>query len=122
MNDDYGCSKQFAFPLKAITEFGKNQDGQIIFLYCTPHLTGKYNTSEMNRVLLDKQKEFIENMHQISGKGKARVFFYKIPDDAKEKAEFFNTYLQNSIPATIFEIFWERFSKIFATMVAAARG
>ena len=31
VNDDSGCQKQYSFPLKAITKFGTNKEGQIIF-------------------------------------------------------------------------------------------
>jgi hypothetical protein len=51
-----------------------------------------------------------------------RVFFYYIPNDPQRRLNFLRSQLQDSIPATIFEVIWERFSKIVDTVVGAVRG
>jgi len=119
MNDDSDCPEQFIFPEQVITNFGENKNGQIIFLYPTPHLT---NNNELNRRILQKQQDFIDKMEELSSHGKIRVFFYHIPDDPLESIEFIKTQLQNSIPTTMFDIVFERASKVFTTIVSAVRG
>jgi len=119
MNDDSDCPEQFIFPEEVITKFGENKNGQIIFLYPTPHLT---NNDELNRRILKKQQEFIDQMQDLSNQGKIRVFFYHIPDDPLERMEFIKTQLHNSIPTTMFDVVFERASKVFSTIVSAVRG
>lgn len=119
MNDDSDCEDQFIFPEKAITEFGKNKNGQIIFLYPTPHLT---ENDELNRRIQEKQNDFISQIKSLSGQGKVRAFFYHIPDDPLERLAFIRSQLQNAIPTTMFDVVWERTSKVFQTIVSAVRG
>ena len=119
MNDDSDCPEQFIFPEQVITNFGKNKNGQIIFLYPTPHLT---NNNELNKRILKKQQDFIDKMKELSSQGKIRVFFYHIPDDPLERIEFIKAQLQNSIPTTMFDIVFERASKVFTSIVSAVRG
>jgi len=119
MNDDSDCDEQFIFPEEAIVEFGKNKSGQIIFLYPTPHLT---DNPELNQRIRDKQNEFIARMKALSSRGKVRTFFYHIPDDPLETLEFIRSQLQNAIPTTMFDVVWERTSKVLQTIVSAVRG
>lgn len=119
MNDDSDCPEQFIFPEQVITDFGEDKNGQIIFLYPTPHLT---NNNELNQRILTKQQEFIDKMEELSSQGKIRAFFYHIPDDPLKRIEFIKAQLQNSIPTTMFDIVFERVSKVFTTIVSAVRG
>ena len=119
MNDDSDCEEQFIFPEKAVTEFGKNKNGQVIFIYPTPHLT---DNPELNQRIRDKQNDFISRMKTLNRQGKVRVFFYHIPDDPPEKSAFIRSQLQNAIPSTMFDVVWERTSKVFHTIVSAVRG
>ena len=122
VNDDRGCQKQYTFPLEAIIKFGMNKEGQIIFLYPTPYLAGRYNTLEIRERLLKKQQDFIFNMRRLRDKGKMRVFLYHIPDDPQKSSNFLRSKLEDSIPATLFEIIWERVSKMIDTIIGAVRG
>ncbi len=122
VNDDSGCQKQYPFPLKAITKFGTSKEGQIIFLYPTPYSTGRYDTPELHERLIKKQLNFMIEMQNLSSRGEVRVFFYYIPDDPKKRVNSLRSQLQNSIPATIFEIIWERVSKMVNTIIGAVRG
>ncbi len=122
VNDDSGCQKQYPFPLKAITKFGTSKEGQIIFLYPTPYSTGRYDTPELHERLIKKQLNFMIEMQNLSSRGEVRVFFYYIPDDPKKRVNSLRSQLQNSIPATIFEIIWERVSKMVDTIIGAVRG
>jgi len=122
VNDDRGCQKQYSFPLKAITKFGTNKEGQIIFFYPTPYSTGRYDTPELHDRLIKKQLNFVLEMQKLSSRGKARVFFYYIPDDPKKRVNFLRSQLRNSIPASVFEIIWERVSKMVDTIIGAVRG
>ena len=122
VNDDSGCQKQYSFPLKAITEFGTSKEGQIIFLYPTPYSTGRYDAPEVHERLIKKQLNFMIEMQKLSSRGEFRVFFYYIPDDPKKRVNCLRSQLQNSIPATIFEIIWERVSKMVDTIIGAVRG
>ena len=72
--------------------------------------------------MLKKQKDFIFGMQRLRDKGKVRVFFYHIPDDPQKRINFLRSQLQNSIPATMFEIIWERVSKMIDTVIGAVRG
>ena len=121
-NDDEGCQKQYSFPLTTITKFGLHKDGQIIFLYSTPYLPGKYTAPEIYEKLIAKQENFIKEMRKISSQGKVRVFFYHIPDNPQKRLPFMKSQLQNSIPATTFEVIWERVSKMISTVICAVRG
>lgn len=119
MNDDSDCEEQFIFPENAITEYGKNKNGQIVFLYPTPRLT---DNPELNRRIRDKQNDFISRIKGLNSQGKVRVFFYHIPDDPAERVAFIRSQLQNAIPSTMFDVVWERTSKVFHTIVSAVRG
>lgn len=122
VNDDEGCQKQYPFPLRAITKFGLNKEGQIIFFYSTPYLRGRYDTPELRERLLKKQQDFIFGMQRQRDKGKVRTFFYHIPDDPQKRLNFLRSKLESSIPATMFEIIWERVSKMIDTVIGAVRG
>lgn len=122
VNDDEGCQKQYSLPLTTITNFGIHKDGQIIFLYSTPYLPGKYTTPEIYEKLINKQENFIKEMRKLSSQGKVRVFFYHIPDNPQKRLPFLKSKLQNSIPATTFEVIWERVSKMINTIICAVRG
>ena len=122
VNDDSGCRTKYLFPVEAVKQFGENKDGQIIFFYPTPYLKGRFDTPEINKRLIDKQKDFIRTMMRFRDMGKVRVFFYKIPDDPEKRLTFFQSQLQNSIPATFIEVAWERISKLVKTVVGAIRG
>jgi len=122
VNDDEGCRKQYPLPLTTITNFGIHKDGQIIFLYSTPYLPGKYTTPEIYEKLINKQENFIKEMRNLSSQGKVRVFFYHIPDNPQKRLPFLKSKLQNSIPATTFEVIWERVSKMINTIICAVRG
>lgn len=119
LNDDSDCPKQYPFPERAITKFGKNSQGQIIFIYPTPRLT---NTPELNERINKKQQDFIKKMRKLGNEGKVRVFFYHIPDDPEKRSRFMKSQLKNAIPVTKFEIVLERVSRIIDTMVSAVRG
>ena len=122
VNDDSGCQKHYSFPLEAITRFGTNKEDQIIFLYPTPYSTGRYDTPELHERLIKEQLNFMIEMQKLSDRGEVRVFLYYIPDDPKKRVNLLRSQLQNSIPATIFEIIWERVSKMIDTIISAVRG
>ncbi|MDM8525073.1 hypothetical protein QUF80_17010 [Desulfococcaceae bacterium HSG8] len=119
MNDDSDCTRQYPFPGRAVTKFGADKSGQLVFLYPTPPLT---NTPELNERILKRQQEFIKKMEKLRTDGKVRAFFYHIPDDPGKRSGFMESQLQNSIPTTTFEIVWERASKMIDTIVSAVRG
>jgi hypothetical protein len=119
MNDDSDCPRQYIFPEKAITDFGQDKNGQLIFLYPSPILT---QNAELNKRQLDKQQEFMNRMNKLNKEGKVRVFFYHIPDDPLEALDFIKSQFQNCIPTTMFDMAWERTSKVFSSIVSAVRG
>lgn len=119
MNDDSDCERQYIFPEDSLIEFGKNKNGQIIFLYALPTLT---DNTELNQRLIDKQQEFIDRMKAMNAEGKIRVYFYQIPEDPLERLGFIRSQLQNAIPTTAFDVVWERTSRVFSTIVSAVRG
>lgn len=119
MNDDSDCPEQFTFPEKAILEFGRNKNGQIIFLYQKPHLT---DNPDLNRRNIEKQEAFIDRIRKMSLDGKVRVFLFPIPDDPLERLAFIKSQLKNGIPATTFDVVMERASKVVHTIVSAVRG
>jgi len=121
VNDDRGCQGH-SFPSETIERFGLHRGGQIIFLYPTPHVTGEYDTPDLPERLIKKQKHFITSMYKLSKQGKVRAFFYHIPDNPQKRATFLKSQLQHAIPATVFEIVWERVSKMIDTIIAAVRG
>ncbi|MEE4355283.1 MAG: zinc ribbon domain-containing protein [Desulfococcaceae bacterium] len=119
MNDDSDCPRQHIFPENVITEFGTDKNGQLVFLYPTPPQT---DNQELNQRTLDKQQEFITRMKKMGSEGKVRVFFYHIPDDPLERIDFIKSQLENAIPATMFDVVWERTGKVLTTIVSAVRG
>lgn len=121
VNDDGGC-QEHSFPFETIERFGLHRGGQIIFLYPTPHVTGEYDTPNLPERLIKKQKRFITSMYKLSKQGKVRAFFYHIPDDPQKRVAFLKSQLQHAIPATRFEIVWERVSKMIDTIIVAVRG
>jgi hypothetical protein len=120
VNDDSGCGAQYPFPQKAILKFGANTQSQIIFLYTAPYVP--YYNPELNKRLMEEQRHFIMEMQRLSTKGKVRAFFYRIPDHPQARTIFLSSHLKKSIPSTIFEIIWERVSKMFDTIIGAVRG
>ncbi len=119
MNDDSDCSRQYLFPESAVETFGGDNQGQIIFLYPTPHFT---NSAEQNARKIARQKEFINRINKYGEAGSLRAFFYHIPDEAERRAAFIESQLTKSIPTTTFEVIYERVSKIISTIVSAVRG
>lgn len=119
MNDDSDCPRQYAFPKHAILKFGEEKTGQIIFLYPTPRLTG---TPELNKKIIERQQVFITKMKNLANQGNVRAFFYHIPDDPEERSAFMKKQLENSIPATTFEVIRERVTKMVDAIVTAVRG
>jgi len=122
VNDDSGCQKKYPFPLRAIKRFGTHKEGQIIFLYLSPYAAGKYDSPEVHERLIKRQRDFIMEMQRLSNEGKVRGFFYHIPVYSGKRSDFLRSQLQNSIPATMFEIIWERVSKMVDTFIGAVRG
>ena len=122
VNDEVGCENQHPFPVEAMKNFASNKEGQIIFLYPRPYVGGKYDTPEINKKLLRKQKDFIGEMKKFSSEGKLRAFFYRVPDNPKKTLKFFKSQLQKSIPATTFEVILERVSRMIDAVVGAVRG
>lgn len=112
LNEESDCpTVPCAFPERAITKFGADKNGQIIFLYPTPHDLKKKD-----------QQDFIDQMQKLASEGKIRAFFYHVPDGPGEISAFMKAQLQNSIPATTFEIVQERVSKMVDAIVSAVRG
>ncbi len=120
VNDDGGCGTHYSLPLKTILKFGANKKSQIIFLYPTPFVS--YNNPSLQKRLIKKQKDFLVEMQKLSGKGKVRAFYYHLPDDPMKHDRFLGSHLTKSIPSTMFEIVWERVSKMLDTIIGAVRG
>ena len=120
VNDDSGCGVQYSFPQKAILKFSAHTESQIIFLYSTPYVS--YYNPELNERLMREQKHFLMEMQRLSSRGKVRAFFYRIPDHPQARKIFLRSNLKKSIPSTIFEIIWERVSKMIDTIIGAVRG
>lgn len=119
MNDDSDCDRQYIFPEAAVEAFGADKSGQIVFLYPTPQLT---DNPELNQRIIDKQQAFIDQTKALANAGKVRVFFHHIPDEPLERLDFLQSQLQRAIPATTFDVVWERASKVVNTIVSAVRG
>lgn len=119
MNDDSDCAEQFMFPEEPFIEFGKNPNGQIIFLYPTPRLT---DNASLNARTAEKQQAFIDRVMTLSNKGQLRAFFYHIPDEPLKRLSFIRSQLQTAIPTTTFDVVWERTTRLMHTMVSAVRG
>ena len=112
LNDDSDCAQQFIFPAKTLVEFGKNKQGQLIFLYPTPQ----------NKKMIPQQEEFIAKIRAMSNQGQIRTYFYHIPDNPAKVRKFITSKLKDAIPATTFEIIKERVSRVADTIVSAVRG
>lgn len=111
LNEDSDCPRQYPFPQAALEEFGQDKTGQIIFLYTTPHPSKQ-----------EKQQEFIQRIKDMANKGDIRAFFYHVPDDPNDRSSFMESQLQNSIPATTYEVIMERASRMVDSIVTAVRG
>lgn len=122
VNDDTGCRRHYSFPLRAIEEFGNHKGGEIVFLYPTPYVGGKYDTPEVRERLITEQKNFIMEMQKLTGRGKVRAFFYHVPAYREKRIHMLRSQLQRSIPATMVEVIWERVSKMIDTIIGAVRG
>jgi len=122
VNDERDCHETYPFPFEALRKFAASKESQIIFLYCTPYATGTPTGAGLYEKLIKEQKDFIMEMKSLTNKGKVRAFFYHIPNDPLQRVRFLQSQLQKSIPATTFEIIWERFSKMIDTIVGAVRG
>ncbi len=111
LNQDSDCPRQYTFPEAAIREFGQNREGQLIFLYTTPHATK-----------VDLQNAFIDRVQAMAGEGLVRAFFYHVPDESDDRSSFMRSQLQNAIPSTTFEVVWERANRVVDSIVTAVRG
>jgi len=120
VNDDSGCGKHYRFPVEAILKFGADKRSQIIFLYLTPYIS--YHNPTLQKRLMKKQKDFLLDMQELSSSGKVRAFYSNLPDDPTKHDRFLASHLAKSIPSTMFEIVWERASRMFDTIVGAIRG
>jgi len=120
VNDDSGCGTRYRFPLEAILKFGANKESQIIFLYTSPCVT--YNNPMLQKRLMKKQEDFLLDMRELSSNGKVRAVYYHLPDDPAQRDRFLASNLAKSIPSTMFEIVWERVSRMLATIIGAIRG
>jgi hypothetical protein len=120
VNDDKGCQNH-SLPLETIEQFGLHK-GQIIFLCPTPHVIGQYDTPDLPERLVDKQRSLIKEIQELTSQGKVRAFFYHVPEDPQKREGFLKSHLQKAIPATTFQIVWERVSRMIDTIVVAVRG
>lgn len=120
VNDDSGCGTHYRFPLRTILKFGANKKSQIIFLYSTPFVS--YDNPALQKRLMKKQKDFLVEMQELSGKGKVRAFYYHLPDGPIKRDKFLTSHLTKSIPSTMFEIIWERASKMLDAIIGSVRG
>ena len=121
VNDEYGCDRPYRFPLEAINTFGKNKDGQIIFFYTAPYTVGAFNTTEIRAAFMEHQETFIRRMKKLGREGTVRVSFNRIPEEPGKRAEFIAGQLTRAIPATTFEVVWERVSRLLQVIVAGIR-
>ncbi len=111
LNEDSDCPRQHPFPTEAVRTFGRDTNGQIIFLYTPVHPSK-----------LEKQRAFIDRMNTLAQEGEVRAFFYPIPERSDKRSSFMTSQLQNAIPATTFEVVWERATRVVDTIVTAVRG
>ena len=121
VNDEYGCARQYRFPLEAVNTFGRNKDGQIIFFYTVPYTVGAFNTPEIRAAFMNHQEMFIRRMKKLGREGTVRVAFNRMPGDPGKRAEFIADKLTQAIPATTFEVVWERVSRLLQVIVAGIR-
>jgi len=122
VDDNSDCGPTDPFPEQALINFGVHQKGQIIFYYPTPVLFGSFNTPRSKQNLLQKQTNFIQRVQALSDAGKARAFFYHVPDNPAQRKKFFRAQLQKAIPKTDFQIIWERVSRLAETYTHGFRG
>jgi hypothetical protein len=120
VNDDEGCQTHYRFPLETILKFGADKRSQIIFLFLTPYVPSR--NPALQKRLMKQQEDFLLEMKELSSKGKVRAFYYNLPDDPEKRERFLTSHLTKSIPSTIFEIVWERVSRMLDTIVGAIRG
>ncbi len=111
LNEDSDCPRQYGFPEIALKTFGSDKTGQLIFLYTKPHPSK-----------LQKQRDFIDRINEMAGRGEIRAFFYPIPDDPEDRSGFMESQLTNAIPSTTFDVVWERASRVVDSIVTAVRG
>ena len=121
VNDEYGCDRQYKFPIEAINAFGKNKDGQIVFFYTEPYTVGAFNTPEIKAAFMRHQAAFIMRMKKLGRAGTVRVSFNRMPGDPGQQAEFIAGKLTQAIPVTTFEVVWERVSRVLQVIVAGIR-
>jgi hypothetical protein len=98
---------------ESLAKFGENKEGQIIFLYPTPLSP---------EIRLKDQEKVIKEIRGMVNEGKIRAFFYHLPDESEKRGAFIKSHLENAIPATTFEIVWERASRMVDSIVSAVRG
>ncbi len=122
INDDIGCRRSFDFPEKTIEEFGKNKEGQIIFLYTTPYTGTGQGNLEWKERLLQRQRDFIKKVQDLCNEGKVRAFFYHVPEVPDKRSVFFKSQIKKCIPATMFDVIWERTCRIVESLICAVRG
>jgi hypothetical protein len=120
VNDDEGCQTHYLFPLEEILKFGADKKSQIIFFYPTPHVP--YHNPSLQKRLMKQQEDFLLDMRELSSNGKVRAFYCQLPDDPIQRDRFLASHFTKSIPSTIFEIVWDRASRMLDTIVAAIRG
>ncbi len=121
VNDEYGCDRQYRFPTGVIDAFGKDKAGQIIFFYTQPYTVGAFNTPEIRAAFFRHQETFIRRMKKLGREGRVRVTFNRMPEDPGQQAEFIAGKLTQAIPATTFEVVWERVSRVLQVIVAGIR-
>ncbi|PID73805.1 MAG: hypothetical protein CSB33_01920 [Desulfobacterales bacterium] len=119
MNDDSDCPRQFVFPDDELRAYGEKKEGQLVFLYPLPHLT---DNRELNQRQENQQKAFMGRMKKMARAGDLRVFFFRAPDERDERLGFLRSQLKTAIPATTFDIVWERATRVINTLVSAVRG
>ena len=71
---------------------------------------------------MKKQKDFLLKMRELSGKGRVRAFYYRMPEGPIERDRFLASHLTKFMPSTMFEIVWERASRMLDTIIGSVRG
>ncbi len=110
LNDEPDCASHL-FPEDALDEFGTDKNGQLIFLYPSVHEDRE-----------KQQDEFIRRVQTLNSEGRVRAYFFRIPDTSSARRDFMDSQLRNAVPATTFDLVWERTTKVFYTIVSAVRG
>ena len=122
VNDEYGCDAPARFPMRAITDFGARQDGQIVFLYTAPYTVGEFDTPAIREAFAREQQQFIQRMRSLQQEGKIRAWFHRMPTDPEARQRFLASQFQNAIPATTVELVWARVRQLLAVIVLGIRG